>query len=91
MNLIIAHIILLYLDSFQCLKRACKEAEGELFIRKCNDRTRGSGFEVRENRFRLDVRKNFFSVRVVRHRNKLPREIMDASSLAVFKARLDGV
>ncbi|KFV18541.1 hypothetical protein N340_06904, partial [Tauraco erythrolophus] len=75
--------------AFQYLKGAYRKAGEGLFTRACSDRTRGNGFTLKEGRFRLDIRKTFFTLRVVRHWNRLPREVVDAPSLEVFKARLD--
>ncbi|GAB0207090.1 hypothetical protein GRJ2_003174600 [Grus japonensis] len=72
--------------AFQYLKGAYRKDGEGLFI---SDRTRGNGFKLKEGRFRLDVRKKFFTVGVVRYWNRLPREVVQAPSLEVFKARLD--
>ncbi|KFP41616.1 hypothetical protein N324_03316, partial [Chlamydotis macqueenii] len=48
------------------------------------------GFKIEGGRFRLDKRKKVVTMRVVKHWNRLPREVVDAPSLETFKARLDG-
>ncbi|GAB0186154.1 hypothetical protein GRJ2_001080700 [Grus japonensis] len=75
--------------AFQYLKGTYRKAGEGLFTRTCSDRTRGNGFKLKEDRFRLDVRKKFFTVRVGRHWNRLPGEVVDDPFLEVFKARLD--
>ena len=76
--------------AFQYLKGTYKQERSQLFTRIDTGRTRGKGFKLRERRFRLDIWGKFFTKRVVRCWNRLPREVVDAPSLEVFKARLDG-
>ncbi|KAK4825511.1 LOW QUALITY PROTEIN: hypothetical protein QYF61_000024 [Mycteria americana] len=76
--------------AIQYLKAANEKDGDKLFSRACCDRTRGNVFKLKEGRFRLNIRKKFFTMRVVKHWNRLPREVVDASSLETFKVRLDG-
>ncbi|KFQ15769.1 hypothetical protein N330_08433, partial [Leptosomus discolor] len=48
------------------------------------------GFKLKEGKFRLDNKKTFFTLRVVKHWNRLLREVAEATSLETFKVRLDG-
>ncbi|KFZ50138.1 hypothetical protein N321_03747, partial [Antrostomus carolinensis] len=75
--------------AFQYLEEAYRKAGEGLCTRAGSERTRSNGFKLEEGRFRLDIREKFFTVRVVRHWNRLPREVVDAPSLEVLKARLD--
>ncbi|GAB0180779.1 hypothetical protein GRJ2_000543200 [Grus japonensis] len=76
--------------AFQYIKEAYRKAGEGLFTKAWSDRTMVNDFKLKEGRFRLDVRKKFFTMRVVRHWNRLPREAVEVPSLEVLKARWDG-
>ncbi|KAK4832501.1 hypothetical protein QYF61_023548 [Mycteria americana] len=67
--------------AFQYLKGAYKKDGVRLFSRAYSDRTRGNGFNLKEGRFRLCIEEKIFCVKVVKHWNRLCREVVDAPSL----------
>jgi len=77
------------IEVFQHLKGAYRKAGEGLFIRKYSDKTRDNEFNLKEGRFRLDLRKKFFTQRVVRHWHRLSREAVDVLSLEVFTAGME--
>jgi len=64
--------------------------KGEKLSFECSDKTRGNGLKQKEGGFSLHIKKKSFAMRVVKHWHRVPRKAVDAPSLAVFKARLDG-
>ncbi|KFV76747.1 hypothetical protein N307_03047, partial [Dryobates pubescens] len=74
--------------AFQYLKGAYKKAGEGLPRIPGSDRTRGNGMKLEVGRFRLEVRRKFFPMRVVKPWNGLSREVVGAPSLEVFKTRL---
>ena len=62
-------------SSLSVSKRGYKKEEVRLISRVCCDRTRGNAFKLKEGRYRMDIRNNAFMIRVVKHWNRLTRDV----------------
>jgi len=77
------------MNAYEYLKCGYKEDGARLLPVVPSDRTRGNGHKMKDRKFHLNMRKNFFTLRVTEPWNRLPREVVESPSLELFKTHLD--
>jgi len=79
------------INAYKYLKVGCQEGGARLFSVVPSNRTRSNEHKLKQRKFHLNMRKNFFTLRVTEHWNRLPREAVESPSLEIFKTHLDKV